>query len=228
MFQEGRSHISGLIILMEIISRSLIMSDISDHLITILTKSVNKRPRLIVELGVRGGESTFVLERVARLCDAVLVSVDRENCSEASTYEKWFFFQRDDIAFADEFLHWCLANLLEPRIDILFIDTSHLFDHTRQEIKSYFPFLSDTAAVFFHDTNLTETVLRRDGTVDVGWNNHRGVMRAIEEYLGRHFDENQPFEYVTDHFLITHYPYCFGLTILEKRIDRRGVAVEES
>jgi cephalosporin hydroxylase len=215
-FHKGRSPLSGLKYLIEVICRSSEVTDISDHLIPILTKSVINNPRLIVELGVRGGGSTFVLERVAHLCDAVLVSVDIEDCSGVSAYQKWVFFQEDDIAFAREFPQWCVAKGLNPQIDLLFIDTSHLFDHTCQEIESYFPLLSDTAKVFFHDTNLKEVVLRKDGTTDMGWDNNRGVIRAIEEYLGRRFDENQPFATSQYPYLITHYPYCFGLTILEK------------
>ena len=42
-------------------------SDISDHLATIFSEAVAAKPRLIVELGVRGGESRYALERAARV-----------------------------------------------------------------------------------------------------------------------------------------------------------------
>jgi hypothetical protein len=215
---EGRDPFPGLAALLATISRSHIISDISDHLIPILTRSVIRKPQLIIELGVRGGESTFVLERAARLMEAVLVSVDLEDCSQVSTYWQWHFIRQDDLAFAEEFPRWCATLGIKPQIDILLIDSSHLFDHTRQEIRCYFPLLAEAATVFLHDTNLKETVVRRDGTTDLGWDNQRGVIKALEEYFGQRFLENQPFEAFHYPFLITHYPYCFGLTILEKRL----------
>src|SRR4051794_24576059 len=56
---------SGLDLFDEISQRSAIRTDISDHLQMLFFESLPLRPSLIVELGVRGGESTFVLERVA-------------------------------------------------------------------------------------------------------------------------------------------------------------------
>ncbi len=59
---------SGLKELNEIKEHSLVRTDISDHLVSLFIESLSIKPKLIVELGVRGGESTFVLERVAKLC----------------------------------------------------------------------------------------------------------------------------------------------------------------
>lgn len=57
-----------------------IPSDISDYLGNISSEVVPLRPRLIVELGVRGGQSRAVLERAARISRSVLVSVDLDDC----------------------------------------------------------------------------------------------------------------------------------------------------
>jgi len=107
------------------------------------------RPRLIVELGVRKGQSTFVFERVARLFDAALVSVDIEDCMQASSYPHWHFVQSDDVAFARRFPAWCAEHDLPAQIDVLFIDTSHVYEHTVQEIDAWFPLLAKHALVFF-------------------------------------------------------------------------------
>src|SRR5689334_20466245 len=48
-------------------------SDIDEHLELMFTEALLHRPALTVELGVRGGLSTFVFERAARLCDGWLV-----------------------------------------------------------------------------------------------------------------------------------------------------------
>ena len=133
----------------EILSRSRIRTDISDHLPTLFSESLNTKPRLIVELGVRDGESTFVFERVAKLCDARIVSVDIETTSRRRQDERWRFVHSDDIEFAKRFPAWCRENKLPTEIDILFIDTSHFFEHTLQEIAHWFPLLAPRAQSFF-------------------------------------------------------------------------------
>ena len=105
-------------------------TDISDHLLTLFAEAVSVRPRLIVELGVRGGESTFAFERAARLSGAHVLSVDLEDCQVQSSYSKWTFLKKNDVTFASEFPNWCSSHQLSPEIDVLFIDTSHLYQHT--------------------------------------------------------------------------------------------------
>lgn len=200
----------------EIRKRSRVRTDISDHLETLFIETLSLKPKLIVELGTRGGESTFVLERVAKLCRSKLVSVDIEDCSDVSSYEDWIFVQKDDIEFAKNFEGWCKKQRIEPKIDVLFIDTSHLFEHTLQEIESWFPFLSSKSKVFFHDTNLKLIYFRKDGSLGGGWNNQRGAIRALERYFNKSFNEKENFVDFINGWLIKHYCYCNGFTILEK------------
>lgn len=188
----------------------------NEHIVTLFVESLLRQPKLIVELGVARGGSTCVLERVARLTEATLVSVDIEDCSKASSYEGWIFLQKDDIEFAREFPAWCQENRIEPLIDILLIDTSHYYEHTLQEIEHYFPLLSEKAKVFFHDTNIEYFFFRRDGSMGLGWDNERGVIRAIEDFFQKSFNEKEPFIDIIDGWLIKHDPYCCGFTILEK------------
>jgi len=199
-----------------IVARSKRRTDINDLLPVIFFHAAMSKPALIVELGVRGGESTFVLERVAACCSSTLVSADINDCSRASKYPKWKFVKGDDIKFAKDFPAWCKSEGLDREIDVLFIDTSHLYEHTAAEIKSWFPLLSEKAVVIFHDTNLGPFFLRRDGSMGVGWNNHRGVIRAIEEHFNTHFDETRDFSAKSGGFQITHYSHCNGLTVLQK------------
>lgn len=199
----------------EIEARCFTRTDISDHLKQLFVESIEMKPRLIVELGVRGGESTFVLERVARLFDIPLVSVDIEDCSGVSNYPKWHFIKSDDIEFAKQFQSWANSKNLPQTIDVLFIDTSHIYEHTVQEIKYWFPLLSSTAKVLFHDTNQRLVYLRKDGSIGIGWTN-RGVMRAIEEYFGTRFPENHSFVDIINGWIIKHEPRCNGFTVLTR------------
>ncbi len=205
--------------LAEIIRHSAKPTDINDHLPALFTEALAVKPELIVELGVRSGESTFVLERVAGLYGAQLVSVDVCDCASVSTYKHWTFVRQDDIEFAHEFSAWCQNRGIRPRIDVLFIDTSHLYDHTVKEIAAYFPFLSPTAKVFFHDTNLKYINFRRNGSFCFGgWNNRRGVIRAIEDFLGTPLTEKKDFVAMHKGWVIKHVACCNGFTILQKHI----------
>ena len=207
----------------EIVSRSVKNTDINDHLTTIFTEALVVKPKLVVELGVRTGESTYVLERVAGLCDAHFLSIDICDCSQVSDYRKWTFVCQNDIEFAAGFPEWCRSKDIAPNIDVLFIDTSHLYDHTVKEINAYFPFLSERAAVIFHDTNLNYLNFRKNGSLCLGaWNNKRGVIRAIEEFFGARFDEKRDFVALQKGWLIKHYAYCNGLTVLRKNFHCGG------
>ena len=200
----------------EILKRSLKRTQINDHLITLFVESLEINPKLIVELGVRHGESTFSLERVAKLSGSKLISVDVENCSHVSSYKDGIFVQSDDIEFAKIFKDWCKAQKISPEIDILFIDTSHLYEHTLQEINLWFPFLSKRSKAFFHDTNLKRIFVRKDKTMGLAWNNKRGVIRALEKYFNRKFNEKRDFVDLKDGWLIKHYSNCNGLLILTR------------
>lgn len=202
--------------LAEILERAKSLSDISDHLVPLFCESIELEPKLIVELGVRGGESTFIFERVARKTGAALVSVDLEDCSKAISYPKWNFVRADDIEFARRFQAWCRERELPSAIDVLFIDTSHLFEHTLQEIQSWLPHVGPQGKVFFHDTNQRRVYWRKNGTVGLGWWNERGVIRAIESYFDRQFDEQRDFVDAAKGWMIRHTAACSGLTILRR------------
>jgi cephalosporin hydroxylase len=211
-----RVHPSDLKELDEIKARAMKRTGMCDHLVTLFIEALSLSPQLIVELGVRKGDSTYVLERVARLCHATLVSVDVEDCSRLSSYPGWRFVHSDDIAFAHTFTTWCRGYDIEPLIDVLFVDTSHLYEHTVQEIHAWFPFLSAKAKVCFHDTNLKEIYARKDGSIGRAWNNERGVIRALEDYFETSFPEEEAFIDFRKGWLIKHEPRSLGFTVLER------------
>jgi len=200
----------------EIKQRSLVRSDISDHLETIFTESLAVNPKLIVELGVRGGESTYVFQRVAKICGSKLVSVDIEDCEEVITGDVSEFVKADDIEFAGRFAEWCGARGHAPVIDVLFVDTSHLYEHTLDELNHWLPFLAPRSKAIFHDSNLRPVYARRDGTLGETWDNNRAVIRALETFFETGFDESRDFVDYRKGWLIRHQATCNGLTILER------------
>ena len=192
-------------------------TDIGDHLPTIFAEAVAARPGLIVELGVRGGETRFVFEKVAQLSGSALISVDIDDCSGVcSASPRWHFVQRDDVQFAAEFPAWCHSRSIDPQIDVLFIDTTHLYEHTISEIKAWFPLLAPKCKVIFHDTNMKAYYRQQNGTILRGFDNQRGVIRAIEEHLKTRFNEKISFVTTVNGWLVRHWPYCSGLTVLER------------
>lgn len=199
--------------LREIAQRSAARSDISDHLPNLFADAMASRPGFMVELGVRTGESTFVLERVAAFWKVHLLSIDIDDCSQVCRYPLWHFVRTDDIEFSKKFHDWCRQNQIGPAIDFLFIDTSHIYEHTVQEIKHWFPLLSDRATVCFHDTNQQRIYHRKDGSLGLGWNN-RGVIRALEEYLGKPIHEREDLVDVINGWVVRHQANCNGFTTL--------------
>jgi predicted O-methyltransferase YrrM len=195
-------------------------SHISDHLSSIFFFALDAKPRLMVELGTGGGESTRVLLAAASIAKSTLLSIDVKDCGQLALpfKEHWHFVQSDDIEFGEaRFTEWCLRGSIEPRIDLLLVDTSHRYEHTKKELKVWSPYLSDNAIMLLHDTNMGPGVYgRMDGSVGIGFDNERGVIRALEEFVGRQFDEKSFFCDLAGGYLITHYPHCNGLAVLKK------------
>lgn len=199
-------------------------SDIDEHLELMFAETLLCSPKLIVELGVRGGTSTFVFERAANLCGASLISVDIDDCSSVSSYSRWHFFQGDDVAFANLFKNFCGDRGIAASIDLLFIDTSHYYEHTLEEIAAWFPHLSPGAKIMFHDTNMRLAGRRRDGCLQSSWDNRRGVIRALEKFLGITIDENRDCVEFANGWLLRHSANCNGFTILDDLAIRSGSA----
>jgi hypothetical protein len=202
------------------------VSDISSHLPSIFNeiflarqKNSEFKVKLIVELGVCSGQSTYIFDTVNQVLNSQLVSVDIDVC-EYNNVHNGTFIHEDDIIFANRFEAYCIQNDLPTKINVLFIDTSHLYEHTKQEIEKWFPFLNDNALVIFHDTNMP-CVYHVDNAIKSTWNNDRGVIRAIEEYFGFSVFEQRPFK-ITNVFKngsfwnFDHRPESNGLTFIHK------------
>jgi cephalosporin hydroxylase len=197
-------------------------SDIHDHLGVMFAEAVAARPRLIVELGTRGAVSTRALLAAAEVAGAHVLSVDMVDCSandiEPRFRERWSFALSDDVAYAGApFEAFCAARGLPALADAILVDTSHRYEHTCQELAAWLPRLSARGVIMFHDTNMGDGWFRRlDGRFAQGWNNQRGVIRAIEERLGRRWDETSCFSDAAGGFAVQHWPWSSGFTVLRR------------
>lgn len=199
-------------------------SDISSHLPTLFYYTITQKPSIIIEAGIRGAQSTHAFQKALDLYDGKMLGIDIDPAC-ASLYPKTnniSFICMDDCKFDS---YW-KSEANSKSIDMIFIDTSHLYEHTLSEIKMFEPLLADNGLLLFHDSNVTPlfngtTYVRLNGTSEnVGPYNTRGVTRAIKEYFNFDFDEsryiNCIFESRNRLWQITHYPFCNGLTVIKK------------
>ncbi len=124
--------------------------DISQHLVTLALLVIEFGLKQIVELGTRSGNSTLTLLEAARQIDGRVLSIDIDECREtqqkvaaAGLFDRWRFIQQGDLDVPDE--------QLPSRIDLLFIDTNHLYDHTMAEMRKYAPKVRAGGWIAFHD-----------------------------------------------------------------------------
>lgn len=176
------------------------------------------RSELIVELGA-GMErlSTNVLSKIADLLGANHIGIDKRDYSNLPDYGKFHFVHSDDIEFSNRFEKFCLNRKIVPMIDLLFVDTDELYFHVKQEIEKWFPYLKEQCTVMFRCTNLQKTLYYKNGrTTNLGWNNERGVILALTEYLGTEFDETKEWSEKVDPWEIQHWPWGAGLTVMRR------------
>lgn len=196
-------------------------SDISEHLNFLYFYLHTARPKNILELGTRRGESTRVIEKYCREMNIVGKSIDLEEAPAwLKNSKNWKHFVGDDIKLGRNLAHtkrWPDDSEFKP-LDFIFLDTSHEYIHTKEELATYLPLLrSGVGAIAFHDTNLTSApTLRLDGSVGYGHDNKRGVARAIEEQFAFNFDERSLHVQSIPgfNFLFYHQPWCNGFSIL--------------
>jgi predicted O-methyltransferase YrrM len=112
------------------------------------------KARVIVELGTRKGNSTLALLAGAQVSGGHVWSVDIDPCDRDpqgmgpwAGCPWWTFTRGDD-------LHPSILAALPKQIDLLFIDTSHLYPETMAECRAYVPRLNPGGTALFHDTNL--------------------------------------------------------------------------
>ncbi|MBI2775501.1 class I SAM-dependent methyltransferase [Candidatus Dependentiae bacterium] len=199
-------------------------TDISSHLPALFCYGILQCPKIIVEAGVRGGESTIPFKEVAAKCNSQLIGIDIEvdvNSAYAGL-QKGTFLRMNDLAFAS---YYEKSQFRNEKIDMVFIDTSHQYEHTLAEIQMFAPMLSKNGMIIFHDSNVTPldkgtAYIRLNYTKGQALGNTRGVTRALKEYFAIEFDEHSYLNFKFPKGEITwrmiHYPFCNGLTIVQK------------
>lgn len=119
-------------------------TDICEHLLTLYQYA--HVCKSVLELGVRGGESTIALLYAMRENGGHLTSIDADNCfnarvrvDTAGLLPHWTMIQGDDMA-----VPW------EKHVGMMFVDTSHTYAHTLAELKKFEPLVE--RYILMHDT----------------------------------------------------------------------------
>lgn len=127
-------------------------SDIQGHIPFLRETAASYTDPVIIELGVRSGESTSAFLAGIAAPGGHLWSADVNDPVVPEEWHRlpyWHFLKADDCS--PEALSW-----LPAQCDILFIDTSHERDHTDRELRLYMPRVKPGGVALFHDTLLAK------------------------------------------------------------------------
>lgn len=142
-------------------------TDIHQHLPTLYSLVVDSKAKAVLELGVRAGESTVAFLEAVEATGGHLTSLDIDPCEAARAMIKgyglearWTFVHEDDLVFGaawDKSKPW----------DLIFVDSSHIYEHTKKEVALFEPLVRPGGIMAFHDTAAFP----------------HGVLEPIQEYL---------------------------------------------
>jgi len=130
-------------------------SDIQEYM-PFLHEQARSRPGCrVLELGARRGNSTLAFLAGAAESDGHVTSCDiadvrrlPDGIGPFGASPRWTFVHGDDMNPA-------VQSLLPAQADVLFIDTSHEYEHTVAELRAYMPRVAPGGIALFHDTNLS-------------------------------------------------------------------------
>lgn len=164
-------------------------SDIYEHLPTFVDLVQKNDARNVIELGTRSGVSTLAW-LYALKGRGHLWSVDIDEAPAIGTYDHWTFIQGDDCSPA-------VFTQMPESADIVFIDTSHAYEHTCRELNLYRWLVRRGGLIVLHDTELAHPEFTTGKPYP--------VKRAIDEFCR---SEGLEWENHTN---------CFGLGIIYVR-----------
>ena len=121
-------------------------SDIYEHLPRFVQLCRQLQAQHVIELGTRSGVSTIAWLYGLKVTGGRLTSVDIDAKPDLGDWPHWTFIQGDDLAPE------VVASL--DVADIVFIDTSHVYEHTLREFHIYRYLVRPGGVIACHDTQL--------------------------------------------------------------------------
>jgi predicted O-methyltransferase YrrM len=163
-------------------------SDIHLHLPRFVDLALARDARHVIELGTRTGVSTVAWLYALEQTGGRLTSVDVDEKPGIGDYPHRTFIQGDD---TDPELFESLE-----MADIVFIDTSHIYEHTLRELNLYRWVVKPGGVIVCHDTELQSPIGAPPRPLFP-------VKTAIKEFVGQH----------GYHWF--NFQDCFGLGVIE-------------
>lgn len=131
-------------------SRRSVWSDIQGHLEFLHEMAMRTPGGRVLELGVRWGTSTAALLDAVERVDGHLWSVD---ISAPTVPTWWALTGRWTLTIGDDLDPGVLAAQPDG-VDMLLLDTSHIYAHTLAELRAYVPKVRPGGVFCCHDTEL--------------------------------------------------------------------------
>ncbi len=156
----------------------------TQHLTTLALLITEFELQHILELGTQYGHSTLALLEAARHTGGHVHSIDVEPCSEAKEKvsaaglgQYWTFVQGNALTL--------LPPVFPQELDLVFIDTFHLYSQTKRELNHFEPYLTIRSWLVLHDAVTFP-----------------GVSHAVKEFLEEHPRRFRFYPYLHQHGLI--------------------------
>lgn len=180
--------------------------DSDKHLMLLYSMVIGSNAKNIIELGVRGGDTTLPLVLGAKKTNGMVYSVDIEPTQlklneDLQKYNK--FFLQDAIVFLDSWEN-------DKNIDIVYVDDWHAYEHVKKELEILDRLVSPKTIILLHDLMYGDTCpfYHADLTLKDGQWANGGVYRAVAEL------NSQFWEFST-------LPWGNGMTILRKKYSNK-------
>ena len=194
-------------ILKELTNKTINGTNDSDkHLMLLYSLVIGSGAKTIIELGVRGGDTTLPLVLGAKETGGIVYSVDNKKISfslpeELQEYNK--FYLQDAISFLES---WDSNN----DIDLILIDDWHSHEHVKRELEILDTLVSPKTVILLHDLMYGDTCpfYHVDLTEKEGQWANGGPYRAVAEL------NTQFWEFST-------LPWGNGMTILRKKYSNK-------
>lgn len=148
-------------------------TDIRDHLAYFVETCEELDAKRVIELGVRDGNSTVAWLYGLDKTEGHLWSVDPDGRAVGTIPDdRWTFVYGYDTDQA-------VIDQLPTQVDVVFIDTTHYYQHTLDELELYVPRVRPGGRVLLHDTELEMP----DGAINEP---AFPVKKAVGEYCALH------------------------------------------
>lgn len=122
-------------------------SDTHDHLPFFYELVTHIAQPYVIELGSRWGTSTTVFLHACIRAEGLLWSVDLEGTPPIPAHPRWRHLVGHD-------LDPVVLHQLPVRADVIFLDTSHDYTETLNELHAYVPKLRPGGTLLAHDTDV--------------------------------------------------------------------------